>query len=269
MSVYTIDTTLRSDGTEHHSDYYPDGYPYSYDGYVTSYSQYVDELRRYLTSSEVRLYTIDADGSSTYINSESDLRRAVKNLPNGGDLAVTAIKYTDDDEDGQPDPLGPYHESVSDIMYRFDVPSDFHYDCGESSYTVRYFWRWDSKYCISREYYYNNLSSSERENWKRGNDGGAPWQGDAPEASLSEEYGSPVRDEVCHLQYILTRLGFMSLYHTDGLVGSYRRYTARAVRRFRERYNIYGGDMEVYNSRTADKMASVVRSFRRGGAQFI
>lgn len=268
MRVYTIDTTLRSEGRDHHCEYFPEGYGQNYNQCVTSFSQYVKELRRHLTNSKVKLYTISSDGSSVHIDDERDLRNAVKNLPRRGELAVTAIKDENTDDGEAPDPIGPYPVNVGEVMQRFGVPCSCYYDCGDTLSRKRYFWRWDNDYCICRRCYYN-LSRSDRRKWKAGNDGGLPWEGDAPEATLRQESGLPVREEVCHLQYILTRLGFMPLSHTGSLVGSYRRNTARAVERFRRHYHIYGGDMDEYNSRAADKMGSIVRRWRRAGADFI
>lgn len=262
MSVYTIDTTLRSEGIEHSCDYFPDGLGWTYDGYVTSYSQYVNELRSQLTSSKVKLYTISSSGSSSLIDDDQDLRNAVDNLPDGGELAVTAIK------DESSDNGGGLNENVAEIMQHFGVPSSCYYECGDTASRKRYFWVGNNDYCICESCYYE-LSEWERDNWKAGNDAGLPWEGLAPHATLCQEDGLPVREEVCHLQYILTRMGFMSLDHTSSVVGSYYQHTAMGVQLFRESRHIYGGDMGVYNSRTADELQVVVHSWRNRGAVFI
>lgn len=266
MSIYTIDTTLRSEGTEHHVDYYPSGYGYTYPGYVTSLSQYLDELRKHLTSSKVSLYTISQTGSSSTIDDEYDLRRAVSDLPNGRELAVTAIK----ESNPELEPPGPYQENVSDVMERFDVPSSkyCHHNCGKITSGLRYYWHSSTQYYLCSDCY-EELSQSDRRDWKRGNSCGTPWELDAPQATLQEEYGLPVLDEVCHLQYLLTRLGFMPLNATDGLVGSYRTNTGKAVELFRRKYYIYDDDMTVYDSHTAHRLLHVVNDFRSSGAQFI
>lgn len=114
------------------------------------------------------------------------------------------------------------------------------------------------KYFYTNNYYYNLcddcISYYDESYWFPKY---FPWFYDVPSAPLSCDDDS-VRDEVRHLQKILTELRYMSPDDTDQLAGSYRILTARAVREFRERYHIYGNDMSVYDQQTADKLSEVV-----------
>lgn len=86
-----------------------------------------------------------------------------------------------------------------------------------------------------------------------------PWKHTVPRVTLSSD-DYDVRDEVRHLQYLLTRLGFLAVHHTDKLVGSFQSHTAAAVEAFRKKYKIFGEDMRVYDRNTRRALRDVVRS---------
>ena len=97
MATYIIDTTLRSRGTDHHVYYYHDGYGSTYERNVIS----------------LELHTISSSGSSASIGYEEDLCKAVANLPDGGELAVIAVKDNTVDPELGPDQIGPYPEDFA------------------------------------------------------------------------------------------------------------------------------------------------------------
>lgn len=126
-------------------------------------------------------------------------------------------------------------------------------------YTYAYFWTYSM--CGAC---YDKLDKSYQEDWESTS---LPWDGDVPAAPLGEDYD--VRGEVKHLQYLLTRLGYLKLADTALLTGSYRENTENAVEQFRKKFNITGGDMTMYNKKTETKLAQIVKKLRNEGHKYL
>lgn len=113
---------------------------------------------------------------------------------------------------------------------------------------------------------HGKLCTMDKNMWKPA---GTPWEDEVPSYPLSREEGSPIRDEISHLQYLLTRLGFMPLSASDSTSGSFQRSTERAVAKFRREHNINGGDMSIYNKNMAEKLGEIVSDLRSNGHQYL
>jgi len=156
------------------------------------------------------------------------------------------------------------YDKVSAIVERFDAhPTDAEcYHCDVTEWRgARYTYATNSDYCLCADCY-KQLGKSQKKDWLSC---GAVWASDAPEYPLYRQDEATVSPDVRHLQYILTRIGFMPLSATNQLVGSYQSNTEHAVRRFRQHYAIHGDDMTVYNGRTAKQLGHVVRQLRKQG----
>lgn len=138
------------------------------------------------------------------------------------------------------------------IMMRFVTHEAACYCCHESPIVgARYIHRNDKRYSLCGDCYMAKSAASRKCYCVRR----LPWMRKIPGAVLCRgDYG----DEVRHLQYLLTCLGFLALRHTDKLVGSFQGRTAEAVEKFRRKYCIGGGDMGVYDRRTAKALEDVV-----------
>jgi len=86
------------------------------------------------------------------------------------------------------------------------------------------------------------------------------WRVDAPAAPLSPKDVDSIR----RLQYILVKLGY--LHHSNSTSIS---KTEDAVARFRRKYQIISHDMKEYDTKTARKLAQVVRKYRADGHKSI
>lgn len=85
-----------------------------------------------------------------------------------------------------------------------------------------------------------------------------PWKSSVPKSPLGVD-GSKVRDSVRHLQKVLTELGYLKFKDTRLVQGIYDVYTKKAVESFRLRYEIEGGNMNVYNRNTELTLAEALR----------
>lgn len=281
MSATTcrILTSIQGDGDYIQVDYW-DGYG-KWPGYVTSFSQYRAYLRDHLLDCDCSLYFINEIGRSEIISNDAELRKAVESLCEGGTLLVTAVIHNMNDDRSEQSSEPDENEShisghdlfvetkprrVSAIMERFRV-----YDAEEQCYHcktrdwygVRYSFTSNSDYFLCPSCF-RDLPKSQKRDWQL--TACINWEEDVPAYPLSEDDDG---DEVRQLQYILTRIGMMPLSATDHLVGSYRRKTKEAVRKFRERYRTFGDDMTEYNQRMAAKLAQVVRRLREEGHVYI
>ena len=172
---------------------------------------------------------------------------------------------------------------VNAILRRFDVHTPtvnstpqadeaqcYHCDATEWDGVVRYCYAANTDYSLCSGCY-KQLPKWQKKDWEKAAEeeptttATSVRDNDAPEYPLYREDEPTVRDSVRQLQYILTRIGLMPLSATDQVVGSYQSNTEDAVRQFRKRYAIRGGDMSVYNKATAKKLGEVVRHMRAQG----
>lgn len=89
--TYKITTTYLSTGQVQQVDYQPKQIDENVPGCVTSMRQYRSYLRGNLNAEKPQLYIIDRKGRSQTLVDDEDLLSAVRDLPNRGALAVTAI----------------------------------------------------------------------------------------------------------------------------------------------------------------------------------
>ena len=269
-TTYTINTTLN--GKTCTTDYWPDGQGQDWPGYATSLAQYRAELRDSLSDSSLRLYVITSTGHSELIDSDYDLAGAVESLPNGGVLSVTAIarhkrngrqnrrrrRNTDNSED-QWNATGYWYDQYEAKQSESDSESD-NDDSDSDSDSPHMPTARNTVRAIMKRFDYTSYTNADDDDYYH-----TTWEGDAPSGTLQRDDEHSVQPEVAHLQYILTRLGYMPLSATKQLVGSYQSNTESAVRKFRQAYGINGGDMSVYNRKTAKKLGQVVRYLRAQG----
>ncbi len=242
MTTYIV--SISCNGYRLNLDYWADGNGTRWPGYVTSFSQLRRKALSHFRASEIEFY-YTRRRRTIQITDSDDLRAAVSRLDDRDVLKVTAYADWDYTNYGQESDS----ESDSDTEYARSEDSDDSDD--ESEYYTSYN---NQLRATLRRF---TGSSSERRS--------LPWDGDAPAYPLYARSDYAIQDEVCHLQYLLTRLGYMSLSATSVQTGSYQSYTKEAVRSFREHYGIYGRDMTKYNRSTATKLAQVVRQYRRAG----
>lgn len=117
---------------------------------------------------------------------------------------------------------------------------------------VRYKFRGEGTY-NSCEECHSKLFPSDRKKWHTVL---SPWKGDAPRKLVNT-------DDVRHLQYILTSLGYMEMSDTDRRQGRYGERTRKAVERFQYAQELYRQNTGVYTRETARMLAMVVREHRR------
>lgn len=291
MTTYILSTIFQ--GRRLDLNYWPDGNGTRHRGYVTSLSQFERKVASYFQASNINFCICGPHHQSQDINSNSQLRSAVAHLDNGDILGVTAYVgdeetnyYVDsdsdsdehtvdddtteeDDDDGESEyerEHTMYNNRVSATVKRFTHNNTECYYCERSQWSgLGYAYYTSSSYVVC-DSCYNGFSRSQKRTWVRC---GLPWDGDAPSYPLYARSDYAVLDEVCHLQYLLTRLGYLSLSATSELTGSYQGHTKEAVRRFREHYGLSGHNMTKYDRKTAAKLAQVVRQRRRDGHSYM
>jgi len=282
-TTYTLATNYN--GQHHSVSFYPAGYGASYDGYVTSLEQYESELKETYGVTSFKLMYINGSSELKEIEDSDDLFEAAEKLANGAHLSVTLIKdedteasdedewmvvesdaeeLSDSESDEEEEAIYKYRNKTNATLKRF-VNLEGH--CHHCQRTDGLCFQYSKNTAYSMcEGCHDDLSKKERKSWTLAE---LPWEDTVPSYPLYREEGSPIRDEVCHLQYLLTRIGFMSLDHTDSLTGSFQSNTERAVEKFRREHNIYGEDMNVYNKKMARKLAKIVRSLRSEGHKYL
>lgn len=199
-----------------------------------------------------------------------------------GDASDTEGEMTDyessDDEEEYEAPAkqkntgGKSAGKLQPILNRFVTHVGECHHCDRTEWNgARYEYSMHSGYSMCEECH-ANLSKESKKSWPLASNArvpGLPWEADVPEYPLYREEGCPIRDATIHLQYILTRIGLMSLSATDSLIGSYQSNTERAIEKFRKQYKINGDDMTVYNKKTAGKLGEIVRKLRSEGHKYI
>ena len=293
MATYTLSIVYR--GSRFDLNYYPAGNGGYYQDHVSCLSQVRDEMTENCDVSDLMFYYTDQDGDSVHISRDRDLRAAVAHLDSGDVLGVTAVssgrgsteawtnsdseeeessdEESSDEEESEDEQDSPYYNTeeytdshVDATLKRFVQPQVKCYNCKTKDWTgLGYAYYTSSSYKIC-DSCYDDLTRSEKRTWVQC---GLPWDEDVPSYPLYTRADYQVMDEVCHLQYILTRLGYMSLKHTRLQTGSYQGRTQEAVRQFREQYEVYGRDMTKYDKKTATKLAQVVRQYRRDGHSYL
>lgn len=141
--------------------------------------------------------------------------------------------------------------TTSVLAQRFSVHNVECYRCEKSPiHGMSYTYKKDGDYKLCHDCmpYYN------KSNWSVTP---FPWTRSVPRAPLSSDDYS-VRDEVRHLQKVLTELGYLKLEETAEYQGSFQWRTERAVEAFRRKYKIHGNDLTIYNKRTERKLAEAV-----------
>lgn len=278
-SIYTLASNFN--GLHHSVSFYPAGYGASYDGYVTSLEQYKQQLDETYDESSFKLMYINRSSEMREIEDNHDLFKATRKLDNGAHLFITLFKNEEDEdsdeeqwnvvasdseEDSQSDDEDDekYQNNLDATLKRFVRRDGECFHC-EGTNGLCYQYSKNSGYSMCEDCH-EDLSKKEKKLWKLG---GLPWGDDVPSYPLYREEGCPIRDEICHLQYLLTRIGVMPLSATDALTGSFQSNTERAVEKFRREYNIKGGDMSVYNKKTARKLGEIVRDLRSEGHKYL
>lgn len=272
MTVYTI--KMHCNGA-HQTIFYEYGVDHSHTKRTISS---FDELRAYVLKyyglRRYRLAYLNTEDASCGVNDESTLYYAVTGAPGG----VLVLKVTprekhhrqhhdhhqgpmthhhdhhthhgDDDRTlYEAEPLTKRRVSREKLARRFSVHHAQCYRCLRSPIHGVCYRNGDYNLC------YNCTSSTERHEWHAHY---YPWHRSVPRAPLANDDYS-VRDEVRHLQKILTELGYMTLDDTTRYQGSFQGRTANAVEAFRKQYRIYGGDMTVYDRHTEHRLADVLR----------
>lgn len=152
------------------------------------------------------------------------------------------------------------------IMERFLYQEAECYHCNASNW-------WGSRYQYGTNYWYNlcnscysALNASNKKTWELAD---TPWEDVVPDAPLEREEGVPVREEVCHLQYILTVLGEMKLEDTSKVTGSFQYYTEKAVESFRKKHKVKGGNTKCYDENTRKKLREVASKARKDGNKLL
>jgi len=298
---YKISTT--SDEETCTFDYYPHGDGKFYRGYVTNYRQYESKLEKLFNKRIHYLWYYDKNGDYAYIQDDEDLQRAFDYRRSGYDLQVSAEVYDSEEETSGDsasestsaaltsvqrtvsfsdetttttgracseqsnetidDSARGYDNSVVQIVKQFVKHKRVScHHCTRTKWSgVRYVYFRNYEYSMCGNCY-GKLSCSRKRMWVAD---ALPWSEDVPAYPLCHgDQGSEVR----HLQYLLTRLGYMPLSATSMATGYFQDYTESALSSFRERYGIRG-DEDEYGRRTARKLAEVVRKRRRQGHQLI
>jgi len=276
-SIYTLASNYN--GQQHSVLFYPAGYGASYDGYVTSIDQFKEELKENYDENSFKLMYISGSSEMKEIEDDHDLFKAVRKLKNGAHLFVTLsevendessdyeqwnVDASDSEEESDSEDDGKYENDLDDTLARFVHQVGECHHCGGSD-GLRYQYSMNSGYRMCGECW-ADLGKREKKSWPLAE---LPWEDDVPPYPLYREEGSPIREENTHLQYLLTRIGFMPLSATDSLTGSFQGNTERAVAKFRKEYNIQGEDMTIYNKKMARKLAQVVRNLRSQGQKYL
>lgn len=281
-------------------NYYPDGEGKYYRNYVTDYGQYLSKLQRQFKGKIYYLYYYNKNGEYEYIQDDEDLQGAFDYRRNGYDLEVSAVvyynaytttvesssesastsetrttsvwdetttiperKYSNQTYETIDDSIRGYDTSVIQIMKQFVKHKNVScHHCSRKKWSgVRYLYYSHYGYSLCGRCH-GELSSSKKRMWVCDE---LPWDGDAPAYPLRDgDRGS----DVLHLQYLLTRLGFMPLSATDVATGYFQDNTENAIRSFQRRYGVRG-DEDEYGRKTARKLAEVAKKRRRQGHQLI
>ncbi len=246
MTSYILSTV--HEGRRVDMDYWPGGNGTDYYGYVTSFSQFRDEMAEKCGVSDLEFYIVDSDGESKEITNSRELRDAVAHLDDREVLGVTAYSTGGGSEPEVWEDKASEEESDDDAESSDEEEEEDDDDRRLNAILKRF------------------LSKAQKRSWVRY---GLLWDEDVPSYPLYARNDYAVLDEVRHLQYVLTRLGYLPLNATSWQTGSYQGRTQEAVRRFREDYEIYGKDMTKYDRRTARKLGEVVRQYRDQGHLYI
>ena len=244
MTTYIISTIYQ--GRRIDLDYWPGGNGTKYYGYVTSFSQFQEQVADSCGASNLEFYVVDSDGDSIEITNSRQLRECIAHLEDRQVLGVTAF-------DAEGENTEVWRGGASSEEESEEEDSENEEEDNETYITPNH----QIKAVLKR------FIQSNSGRYK------LPWDEDVPSHPLNARSDYAILDEVCHLQYLLTRLGYLSLKATSLQTGSYQSRTQDAVRRFREDYRIYGSDMTKYDKKTASKLAQVVRQHRREGHMYL
>ncbi len=298
-TTFKISTNYNGDPYDLH--YWPNGAGQVDDGYVTDFQQYFDKVIDLIDidadgDTDVSLVTVTSRGQSLHITDTDDLETAVQGFKDGSTLFVHAIvndnstnnsnnadTNTDADSYVETNTENEYDEratklaventtavknykKVLGMLDRFATHLGTCHHCEETAISGRrYTYAYATGYSLCGACY-DDLSEDDAEDWR---DSGLPWDGDAPSAPLGRRSDYAELEDVKHLQYLLTSLRLMKPRDTDVQTGVYGDRTARGVASFREKYNLRGDDMTVYDRKTASVLARVVRKLRDDGHFYI
>lgn len=268
--------------------YYPDGEGRHYDGYVTDYRQLKDALHRHLGVRALKLSYV-ADGLQHFISSDAHLRRSVHNLPYQSVLLLNTFTHLGGEQAAGSSSRRHSRSSISAESPR-DITTVRNTNIAPTRYTdgktvlahfavhyadchhcrcapitgMRYVYKTHAAYSLCTKCY-SELSRSEKRGWEKKV---LPWDCNAPRAPLYPE-DAVRREDTRHLQYLLTRFGFLKLSATSNVQGVYGTRTAAAVEKFRRKYHILGDDLRIYDKNTALVLAEVVHQLRAQGIKYI
>lgn len=236
------------------------------------YNYYPDGDGQYYSSVTIYLYYYDKNGDYEYIQDDEDLQGAFYNRRNRYCLQVTAavwnsetssagsssegstsaststsfprtVSFSDDDTIITDRPhSNQSYETIDDSVRGYDTSIiktlkkfvkqkrvSCHHRRRKKWSGVRngHHTHWGYSLCGSC---HEDLNASDKHKWVSE---GLPWEPDAPAYPLSQgDRGS----DVCHLQYLLTRLGHMTLSATAEATGYYQENTEKALENFRAKY---------------------------------
>lgn len=199
-----------------------------------------------------RLSYIDNDDHCCRISNNDALYEAAENKEDG----VLYVKVTSNDDvtDDEVDFVWWNKEkalSVKNLAKRFSVHQIPCYNCEKGCIVgVRYVFKDNNDYSVCDECIdsYNNLCYAKP----------YPWKEPVPNTPLSVANWEP-SEEVKHLQQILTWRRYMTMDATAEWQGSYRQHTAEAVKAYRTKHGLEGGDMTVYNDKMMQHLKKVMQ----------
>ncbi len=243
--------------------------------YYTSLDQLSRKLRHKFSVRRLDLYCV-FERQLQMLVSEDDLRRVVRPLENHGVLFISAFNAHENPDgpiqhqgkEGELDFVYPPRTlvregTVNEVMAHFIVHKHSCCDCKKSPIRgVRYVNKENMHLCLCGRCY-DKLERSNRKSWERRI---RPWTYDAPAGP--QNYGNTGED-VRQLQYLLTCLGYMRLSDTKYRIGYLGERTQAAIKKFRQKHGVHGGDLRFYDHDTAHRLARVVRKLRNVGHSYM
>lgn len=166
---------------------------------------------------------INGSSEMKEIEDNHDLFKTARKPDNGAHLFITLFKEDEGEEQWEDNASDSEAESDDEHFCRFKSKPDatlkrFVKNEGECHHCHRtdglcYQYSMNSGYFMCAGFH-NDLTKKQKKSWKLA---GLQWKDEVPSYPLYREEGSPLRDEVCYLLYLLTRIGVMSLSDTDEL----------------------------------------------------
>ena len=242
--------------------YWADGRGQRADGYATSLAQLRHKIHHHYGVRSLNLFYISG-GKYRLIADDERLRRVLSHVANGEKLHVSASEssHTSSAHSDHSQSSGSTKDSVKTALKQYAVHNTECYHCKcDRIHGVRYIFIQNPKYSVCGKCYDKLETVDAKRKWRSR---ALPWTRDAPVASLHRnENGNGVR----HLQYLLTRLGYLNSGDDSGKFGS---RTEAAVEKFRRKNHVSGNNVREYDYRTEVKLAEVVQRLRSEGHKYL